>query len=219
MEEYKEIDLRQFLLVLKKRKKFILIIFLAVFLFSAVYAKYSPISYNIYSSLEIGQIENNLIENPIQLATKVDKGIFGDYNLKAVPVSQTNIVDISIATLENPEKAREFLNDANAKIIENHDALIKIKNQKVEKMIETLQKEADYLISKSQQVAAIRLQIVGLQAKREEGNFSTKIIAEPKVQKKYPNYILILFSGATLGLFLGILAVFTKEQFQDNKQA
>lgn len=219
MEEYKEIDLYQFFKVLNEGKKITLSFFLLFFLASLIYVKYAPKTYIISSSIEIGSTESGLFESPVQLSARLGKGFYGDYpNLTSVPVGGTNILDISLATKESPEEGEEFLRMLNAKVIESHQAILDAKKNKLEKLVESLKKEEVYLLSKGQQVAAIRLQIITLQTKIEEDKFEiTKIIAEPETEEKKPNAKLIVSAGAFLGLFLGAVFISFREWFKINK--
>jgi len=213
MEDYKEIDLYQFGLTIRKNWRIISVFFLIFILGSLFYVKYSSADYTISSSLEIGSIEDILIESPAQLSAKINKGVYGNYpNLKSVTVDNANIVDVTISTDGNPEKSREFMDSLNAKIIQSHQAIIDAKKQKLEKMKKTLEDEIVYLISKNQQIATVRLRLISLQAKLEEDDVvATKIISEAEAQEKKPNLSLILSAAGVLGLFFGVLFVFSKE--------
>ncbi|MDP2909986.1 MAG: Wzz/FepE/Etk N-terminal domain-containing protein [bacterium] len=219
MEEYKEIDLYQSFLILKKNKKIILAVFLIFLLASLFYLKYIPTKYLISSSLEIGSVEGGLIESPVQLSVKINKGVYGSRpDLKAVPVANTNIIDINISAKKNPEEARDFLNALSAKIIQSHQSVIDAKRQKIEKTINILENEVNYLLSKNQQIAAVRLQLLGLQTKLQDDNsIVTKIMSEPIAEPKRPNASLVLPAGGILGLFLGVTFIFLKEWFKINK--
>lgn len=210
MEEYREIDLRQILTVLNKGKKQIAVVFLTFFLLLILYVKYIPAGYLVTSSFEIGQSEDKILENSSQLSAKINKGVYGKYpGLKAAPMEKTNIIDLAISTKENPEEAKSFLNSLDEAVFKSHQEILDAKNRKMEKTIQALKNEADYLLSKNQQVATIRIQLINLQARIEEADsFPTRVVSEPEITEKHRRTALILSAGGLLALFLGLVSVF-----------
>lgn len=219
MEEYKEVDFSYIARAVKRNKKAILTIFLLFILISVLYIKFFPKKYNIFSSIEIGQIENNLIESPVQLTTKIEKGIFGNYpGLSSEAVAGTDMVDAAISTKNNPEKAKLFLENLDEKIIESHEAVISSRNQKIQSLISALDKESKDLMLRGQQVADMRSQIINLQEEIRGENVSyTKIISGPIIEETRPHIFLILFAGGILGLFLGFAFALIREWLQKEK--
>ena len=80
MEEIKEeeIDLKDYLKIILKRKWFILGIGLTVTITTLLFSFFSPKVYEISTSIEIGKSfkESNPLENPIQVKTKIEEGIY-----------------------------------------------------------------------------------------------------------------------------------------------
>ncbi|MCD6085386.1 hypothetical protein J7J41_00085 [bacterium] len=148
MEEIreKEIDLRDYLKIILKRKWLILGIGLTVTIITFLFSFFSPKVYEISTSIEIGksfgepslkkliqeelnllknsiQEESNLLESPIQIKTKIEEGIYREiqekFNLKVENPKNTNLILIKIES-KNPEKDKKILEELNKIILEDH---------------------------------------------------------------------------------------------------
>ena len=151
MEEIREeeIDLRDYLKIILKRKWLILGIGLTVTIVTFLFSFFSPKVYEVSTSIEIGksfgellpknsiQEESNLLESPIQVKTKIEEGIYREiqekFNLKVENPKDTNLILIKIES-KNPEKEKKILEELNKIILEDHQ-------KKLESQISTLSKK------------------------------------------------------------------------------
>ena len=158
MEEIKEeeIDLKDYLKIIQKRKWLVLGIGLTVTIVTFLFSFFSPKVYEISTSIEIGkpfeeslpknsnQEESNLLENPIQVKTKIEESVYKEiqekFNLKVENPKNTNLILIKIES-KNPEKEKKILEELNKIILEDHQ-------KKLETQISTLSKKEKIIKTK-----------------------------------------------------------------------
>jgi uncharacterized protein involved in exopolysaccharide biosynthesis len=94
-----EIDLREYIQVMLKRKKLILAIFLASVFTAAVISLQSPKTYEISSTIQLGRINELLINNEEAKALMLNQGLFqsiiNDLNLASTPQEIEKNIKIS----------------------------------------------------------------------------------------------------------------------------
>ena len=94
-----EIDLREYIQVMLKRKKLILAIFLASVFTAAVISLQSPKTYEIASTIQLGRINEPLINNEEAKALMLNQGLFqsiiNDLNLASTPQEIEKNIKIS----------------------------------------------------------------------------------------------------------------------------
>ena len=148
MEEIKEeeIDLKDYLKIILKRKRLILGIGLTVTIITFLFSFFSPKVYEISTSIEIGKSfeGSNSLENPIQVKTKIEEGIYKEiqekFNLKVENPKNTNLILIKVES-KNPEKEKKILEELNKIILEDHQ-------KKLEDQINTLSKKEKIIKTK-----------------------------------------------------------------------
>ncbi len=167
-------------------------------------------------------IEEDYIEDPINLATKVRKGVFGIEVSESVNIKSTSLLEINLFR-KDYDKTEEDLNKLQEAILESHRLKIEEQKEEMDKIASILKKEIQAieqdiisLTARGQQVAPLYLEINKVQAELEKVeqtalSFSeTKIVKGPDVSEKEPSVFTPLFS-AVLGLFLGITLAFIKQ--------
>ena len=140
-EECEEINLTDYIKVIIKRKKMILVIFLLAMLVAAIYSFLAPKVYKIDTSLEVGKVENtgSLVELPEQVVAKIDNDVYGvnirkDLNIseegypkiKSENEKDTSLINIEIES-SDVSRAKNILEMMNDLIINEHQEKIKIK--------------------------------------------------------------------------------------------
>jgi len=148
MEEIKEeeIDLKDYLKIILKRKWLILGIGLTVTIITFLFSFFSPKIYEISTSIEIGKSfeGSNPLENPIQVKTKIEEDIYKEiqekFDLKVENPKNTNLILIKVES-KNPEKAEKILEELNKIILEDHQ-------KKLEGQINTLSKKEKIIKTK-----------------------------------------------------------------------
>lgn len=216
--QLKEIDLLDFIRVVKKRKKIIFSLFLIGLVSGVVWYFLAPSSYQGTIIFKIGESENSR-----EIAEGFRKGIYGNYpKLEIINPSGTNLIEISIATQEYAQ-TNTFLEKIKTDIlsIHNQKANEKIEaiNQEIpflESKIDEFKKDISYFSSPGEQTALLKLEIYRMEKlindlEKEKNNISmTEVIKGPEVTEKRPGYLSIFFA-AVLGFFIGlILAPFTE---------
>lgn len=214
-----EIDLMDYMKVIIKRKRLIFGVFLAMVIIAAIFSFTSPKVYKIDTTLEIGKIGGQIVEEPSQVMEKIDDGIYGWFpGMKVSNPANTNLIKIE-AISKDPQETKEILANINESILADHNAKINSQKNLLEKEIETLQEKIDFLISKDQETAILQLEINNLQ-RQKEALQSTKVIREPTISEKpiRPKLLLNVVVAAILGIFIGIFWAFFKEWWEKNKE-
>ncbi len=196
MEE-KEVDLKDYIRLILKRKWLIFGAFLLGVIIAGGLTFYFTLNeiktYEANIWLEIGKIDKNiLIESPEQLIEKIQEGIYGEfsYNVIVLNPTKTNLIQIKIEAIK-PEEAQSVLEEISGKILAEHKERINVKK--------------DFL----------RDGIIGPLDSFSNIQF-TKIVKTPVISEKQTNKrpILNIIIGGLSGLFLGIFLVFLIEWWQ-----
>lgn len=154
-----EIDLMGYVKVLLKRKRLILGIFLGMTILAGVLSFLLPKVYKIDTSLEVGRIEQEVVEPPWQVVQKIESDVYGiqireklgiperkypkikvenpvDTRLAYQPVG-TSLVIIKIESSKT-QQAKNILNKIDNLVLEEHQEKIEAKKELLEKDIERL---------------------------------------------------------------------------------
>ena len=160
MEEKKqfedEIDLMDYVKVIFKRKRTILFWFFGLIIIAGVLSFFVlPKVYKIDTALEIGALQGRLIESPIQLVGKIDGDVYGikvreDLNIleaewpkrKTENPKETNLIRIAIESKET-EKSENILKEVNNLILKEHQDIINIEKDLIEKKIITAENKIE----------------------------------------------------------------------------
>jgi len=214
-----EIEFMDYVRLILKKKWLILATLLLVVTTTALFNLLMPKIYKVDTALEIGIIEGQPLEPQLQVAEKINNGIYGELpGIKASNPDWTNLIGIE-AMSKNPQRTKEAMQVIEELIIAEHNNKIDLQKIIIEKEIEKLQGNINYLISQGQQeVAPLQLEINNLQRQKEMIQ-PTKIVKEPSISEKplKPKILLNIIIAAILGIFLGVLLAFFKEWWDKNK--
>jgi len=220
-KEYDEVDLTDYIRVLIKRKKMILVVFLLVLALSGFLGYFAfhrtSKTYTVNTVLEVGDTP---IESLAQLKKKIERGVYGkgESEIKVNNPKETNLVEIKITSL-TPEKDKKLLEDINKEILTQHSNRINSQKNILAEEIKKLEKDINYLTAVGQQIAPLKLRLYDLQGKLDKFQ-PTKIIQKPTVSenpKQQSTIALHLIIGGVLGIFLGMFLAFGKEWWEKNK--
>jgi len=149
-EEYDEINLMDYVLVLLRRKGLIFGIFLIAVIAAGIFSRFAPKIYEIDTSLEVGKVGGTIIEDPLQVKEKIENNIYessvreklgieDEYpKVKAENVEDTNLVKVKIESAD-PELSKNILTETNNLILAEHQEKIKSQKELIENNIETTQ--------------------------------------------------------------------------------
>ncbi len=173
MEE-KEVDLRDYLRMIKKRWKIILIIFLVSTITSGVVSFILPRTYESIAMVKIGKMRNNLLEEPSTVIeifkTKATlKKVAEELN---VPTTQEKLQELASKVKmkeksglleirgkgETPEEALKLVNGVTAVLLKRHEQIF----ERAKVILE------EYLASGKQRLVEIEKEIEMLRRKIEE---------------------------------------------------
>jgi uncharacterized protein involved in exopolysaccharide biosynthesis len=227
MAEYNEVNLIDYLKVIIKNKRTILIFLLIGIVFGFIITLSLPKKHNAETILEIGQYGQRLdnllaprdimIISPNKFTEKIDLGIYGKYsNLEAEALKSTNLIRITISS-NDAKKAEDSLKVINQLVLEEHGKDIEERKQKLEKFIEELENKIQSLSWMGRETGALELDLY--YAKNQIEDFQiTKIIRYPTIFfGREPNLGLNLIFGAVLGVFIGIFFILFKDWWRKNK--
>ncbi len=232
--EYEEIDLRDMINTLIRKKR-IIILFAAAGLAAALIANaVLPQIYRSQTKIEVGSLDESAsktvpIADIAQLKDAIEQGVYGADDksgclLKTAAASGSNIVAIT-AECADPLAAKNLLAQTAQNIIAAHDKIIAARRQITEEQIKSyqanveeiksgLQYSADRSCSVERYLAASTLEnrIIELEFALSRPN-GTAVIAAPAapVSPVKPDRGLNVSLGLILGLFVGIFAAFAKD--------
>lgn len=119
--KYDEIDLMDYVKVILKRKRMILIVSLIAIIVAGVFSWSSPKVYKIDTTLEIGRIGIRAIEAPKQVAEKINDRVYGWISgIKINNPANTNLIKIEAISRE-PQETKKILEDINELILADHN--------------------------------------------------------------------------------------------------
>ncbi len=233
-QEYDEIDLMDYVIVLIKRKYTIIFITLIAVIVATIVSFTLSSVYKIDTVLEIGQVES-LLEKPDEIKHKVEGGIYAllirnkleiaeqDYpEIKVEHLEGSNFIDIIIES-KDPELAQEILKQKNQLILKEHSLEFKKEIEKITQEVQDLQAEVNFLkdhkVYADQGIASLQIRLLQKRQVLESAK-ETEIIKNPTVyyQPIKPNKKLNIVIAGMLGLFLGIFCAFFREWWRENKK-
>jgi len=156
-EQYDEIDLMDYILVILRRKWLISAIFILAVLGAGLFSFLSPKIYQIDTSLEIGVIDEKSIEKPEQLKEKIEGGVYDVLvketlniaqekypKIKAETLKETNLVKIKIESSDTG-LAKNVLEELDKIILKRHEDRIKNQKEILENNIETIENKIQFI--------------------------------------------------------------------------
>lgn len=236
---YGEINLVNYIKLLKKRKKLIFSVFALFIIGAVVYVFFiNPKTYKAEAVLQIGTVvemrQGNrvIIEDPLQVIQKIKNGVYGDYSgVKASKPEGTELVTIEV-THKNVQETEKTLKDLVNNILADHNS--KINNEKqialkeyeeYNKAINDINKDISSFIVRGQQIGDLRLKIYdynlikGNIENQLDGFRNTSIIKETVSDKPIsPKPLFDITMAGILGVLCGISLAFIKEWWEKNKQ-
>jgi capsular polysaccharide biosynthesis protein len=144
-----EIELMDYVKVVIKRWKFILGVFLIIFIVAAVYSFFiAKKIYNVDAVLEIGSVGGVFIEEPTQLAEKINGNLYdivGRY--PAIKINNPDNTKLFLMEIKSaqPEDDKKILKEVIDSILAEHQGKIDVKKKLATKNIELTQNEISVL--------------------------------------------------------------------------
>lgn len=223
--QFKEIDLFDFIKVIKKGKKMIFVLFLIGLISGVFWYFLAPSSYQGTIIFKIGESENIR-----EIVEGFKKGIYNDYpKLEVINPSGTNLIEVNITTKEQAQ-AKILLEEIKTDILSIHNQKADSKKQAItqeisflEKTIENFKKDISDSLAKGEPTTSLKLEIYRIEKnindlEKEKNNISmTAVVKEPNVREERPGYLSIFFA-AVLGFFVGLILASFSEWLEENKQ-
>lgn len=243
--EYEEINVTNYIKVIRKRKRLIFGVFLIFVIAAVVYSFFiCPKVYKIDTLIEIGRIGDvlieeegskgvGLIEEPSQVKEKIDGDVYGILVRKKLEIPEekypkiktenpedTNLVVIEIK--ENRAKlAKNILEEINSLILADHQEKRDKKKTEIEENIKEIQKELTLLETEKQYSEGIaELQIEILNLKNQMNSYkSTKVVKTPAISENpiKPRPVLNIVIAGALGIFIGVFLALGKEWWEKSE--
>lgn len=232
--EYEEIDLMDYVKVILKRKRQILNVFLIVVIVVGVFGWLSPKVYKIDTSLEIGKIGNEIVEEPSQVVEKIEGDVYGilvreklgisekDYpEIQVENPEKTNLIKISIESAE-AQKSQNILEGINNLILTEHQGELEKKKSKIQENIKEIQEELTLLetekVYSDEGIAQLQIELLKLKELINNAE-SSRIVKMPTLSERpvRPKFLLNIVIAGALGLFLGVFWAFSQEWWEKNK--
>jgi len=226
-----EINLIDYIKVVIKRKWLILGITLTAVLIAGIASMVSPKNYEVSTTLQIGNT-TDILESTSQVAEKIKSNAYKNLleeklNIENLPEiktetpQNTNFVSIIIET-DNPEQAKQILDEINSLVLLEHQEIFNKRESQIKENIKEIQDELTLLETKkeySDGIAELRIKLSDLKATLNVSQ-PTKVIKAPIVPKNPSgsNLILNIVIAIVLGLFIGVLAAFIKEWWENAKK-
>ncbi|HPZ74625.1 MAG TPA: Wzz/FepE/Etk N-terminal domain-containing protein [Candidatus Pacearchaeota archaeon] len=226
-----EINLIDYIKVVIKRKWLILGITLTAVLIAGIASMVSPKNYEVSTTLQIGNT-TDILESTAQVAEKIKSNAYKNLleeklNIENLPEiktetpQNTNFVSIIIET-DNPEQAKQILDEINSLILLEHQEIFNKRESQIKENIKEIQDELTLLETKkeySEGIAELRIRLSDLKSALNVFQ-PTKVIKAPIVPKNPSgsNLILNIVIAIVLGLFIGVLAAFIKEWWENAKK-
>ncbi len=231
--EYDEINLIDYLKIIIKNKRIVLIFILIGVILGVTITLFLPKTYKAETILEIGrygirldaEIGYQSLVNTVKLVEKIKYGFYGKYpdleiqSPGLIPISLGEIGLIKIvATNQTTKAAEDYLKKLNNLILEEHNKKLEERKESLEKAIEELENKIKSLTWKNQETGIFELEIYHLRNQIEDAQ-STQVIKKPTiVLGREPNLALNLIFGAVLGVFVGIFFILSREWWGKNKE-
>jgi len=227
-ENNDEINLRDYIKVIIKRKWLIVGIALGAAILAATLSFLTPKSYEADTILEIGKIGTSPIEPPSQLVEKIQNGSYNKLieknlnienppSIKAENPQNTNLVIISINS-SNSDKANKILEELNKIILAEHQEKIDKKRAEIEENIKNTQEELSLLETQkkySEGIADLQINISGLKSQLNDLQ-PTKLSKSPSFSTNSTgtNIVFNIIIALIIGLIVGVVIAFIKEWWE-----
>lgn len=150
--------------VILKRKRLILVMFLGAAIAAAVLSFITPKVYKITTSLEVGQAAGEAVEASSQLVEKIKSDVYGIFIREKLGISEekypkiktenpkdTRLISLTIESTET-QQAKNILEGINNLILGEHQEKIKIKKELIEQDIKTTEGKIKLVESDTEKV-------------------------------------------------------------------
>jgi len=227
-----EIDLIQIIKILIKRKRTIVFVTLAVLVLSLLAYFVLPPQKEVYTILEIGGIGDQILEEPLQLKEKIEKGVFKDeiearLNIQSVPFVEaeypqnTKILVLKIKTRDE-NLGKKIVQTLGNIVLEKHKEILERKKKFLERKIDRERKKINVL-EKSEKFPELQYiylehlaRVDELEQKLEtakETNFSSPAVRIIRFRLLSVTVVAVFF-----GLILSFVFVLGQEFWEKNKK-
>jgi len=226
-ENNDEINLKDYIKVIIKRKWLIVGITIGAAILAAILSFLIPKSYEADTILEIGKIGTDPIELPPQLVEKIQNGNYNkliekNLNIENLPSfkaenpQNTNLVIISINS-SNSDEANKILEELNKVILAEHQEKLDKKRAEIEENIKDTQEELNLLETQkkySEGIADLQINISNLRDQLNDLQ-PTKISKSPSlIKSESTNIIFNIIIALIIGLLIGIIIAFIREWWE-----
>lgn len=179
-----EIDLRDYVKALLKRKLLVLAVFLIAVLAGGVFTFISSPVYKIDTVLEIGTVGQKLVEEPAQLVGRIQGDVYGTVIREKLNIAESEYPEIGVEspqgtslisrTIESDKfkQAKQILEEGNKLVVAEHQEKLELEKQLLEDKIVATQ--ANILVLEAD-IKRVDSKIVSLQ--EEKDNLEAKVAA------------------------------------------
>lgn len=233
--QLQEINLSDYIKVIKKEKKIILSLFFIGLVLGIIWFFIGPIKYVGSTLIEIGGIKDNfqqisLIEDPEKTLQKINakSDAFEEVEFSGEVFKGTNLIEIKTEG-DNYEKVENALVQTNEGVLKSHFEIFEQeieysvrKKEFLKEAIEEIEEEISFLTVRGMDAAMLRIQLHNTKREIEDLEMkisrisTTKIIEGPNILEKKQSYLIVILL-ATLGLFVGFILTFLKSYWDKNK--
>ena len=227
-----EIDLVDYIKVILKRKWIIIGVTLGAMIVAGVLTYLLPKTYKMSTILEIGKIGTFVPETSIQLQEKINQGSYdellrGKLGGETVPKIEVSVPkDTNLIIMEtiskNPQESKKILEALSNIIIDEHGELF----EEQEKFIQEDIKKEELkiaILEKSKSLPELQYLYVEHLSRIDELKNEittanpTQLIKTPSEASSQNILINVIIAGV-LGIFAGVLAAFSQEFLEKNKE-
>jgi len=215
-----EINFKEVVYLLNRNKVIIIIAILLGLASVLTWFFLSPKVYMGVMTIEIGKLDGKVIENPLDVVEKINVlSLDNLLKLSASNPDNTNIIKIVLST-KDEKSAYSSLEKISNNILQSHNKKIDDLKNNLSPDINEIKKDISYLLNRGQDIVQLQLRLYNLQDTENnfENYYNQTIVLQKNFFQKKVNLTINLVFGGMLGLFLGLVFVFSKEYFLKRRQ-
>jgi len=216
--DYNEIDIVEYLKILKKNIKIIIVFFVVFLAVAYILSIFFLTKQNITAIVELAKNgSGSPAISSSQVIGQIKIGMYGSYNgLDASTISGTDFIRLNIKDVTDVEDAKTTLQRIIKSIIDEQNNAIRLQKEIYNQKIKKIQDSIDFLLARGRDIGVLQLTLFDLQTESDSSSYG-KIINDVTAFRQKPNMAFNLICGGLLGLFLGVCWIFTREWWIKNK--
>lgn len=237
-EEYGDVNIMNYIKVIRKRKAFVFIMFLLGIALAVSY-NFLPQAqekiYNIKSTLEIGTIiydtpngfsEVQAIENPAQIVKKIENSIYdyvirerldiSEINLWAKNPEGTNLIIVEMRSANREDKI--VLDEINNLILAEHQKRVNIKKRTLQDSISILENNIEVL-KKDSEILKREISIVSEILEREINMIRKKIMSLKRNEKILEKEIELFENASSQNPGIQFTMLYLQDKLEEVRQS